>query len=226
MPTVQLSFDISHTLSVSVLLLSFALLYQRRLLAVFNAFAVQAVLVAADAAWQAYSQNAPHLYLTALIALVFKAGIIPYTLRTIVRRLKTHDTIETVLGVNLALLCGVGLVALSILLVFPVTTTSAGMTRENLAIALSIVLIGLLMMITRRNAVTQVVGFMSMENGLMLAAVGVEDMPLVGEISFAFALLIAFIVFGMFFFRIRERFDSLDLQYLENFRGDRAGGGE
>lgn len=225
MPSLQLSFDISHTLSVSVLLLSFALLYQRRLLAVFNAFAVQAFLVAAAAAWQAYSQNAPHLYVTALIALAFKGIVIPTSLRAIVRKLGIHGAIETVLGVNLALLAGVGLVALAILLVFPVTATAAGMTRENLAIALSIVLIGLLVMITRRNAVTQVVGFMSMENGLVLAAVGVQDMPLVTEISVAFAVLIAFIVFGMFFFRIRERFDSLDLQYLESFRGDRAGGG-
>jgi hydrogenase-4 component E len=221
----RLTFDIAHTLSVLVLLLSFALLYQRRLLAVFNAFAVQAALVAAAAAWQGYSQDAPHLYVTAGIALVFKATIIPISLRQIVRRLGIHDTIETVVGVNLALLAGVALVALSILLVFPVTETHAGLTRENLAIALSIVLIGLMMMITRRNAVTQVVGFMSMENGLVLAAVGVQDMPLVVEISVAFAVLIAFIVFGMFFFRIRERFDSLDLQFLESYRGDRPGSG-
>ena len=197
-------FDVSHTLSVLVLLLSFALLYQRRLLAVFNAFAVQAALVAAAAAWQAFTQDAPHLYVTAAIALVFKAVAIPLGLRAIVRRLGIHGTVETVLGVNLALLAGVALVALSILLVFPVTTGAGGLTRESLAVALSIVLIGLLMMITRRNAVTQVVGFMSMENGLVLAAVGVRDMPLVVEISVAFAVLIAFIVFGMFFFRDRK----------------------
>jgi hydrogenase-4 component E len=81
-------------------------------------------------------------------------------------------------------------------------------------------------MITRRNAVTQVIGFLSIENGLVLAAVGVKGMPLVVEISIAFSVLVAFIVFGMFFFRIRERFDTLDLQYLENFRGDFQHGGE
>jgi hydrogenase-4 component E len=78
------------------------------------------------------------------------------------------------------------------------------------------------MMITRRNAVTQVVGFMSLENGLVLAAVGVQGMPLVVEMSIAFSVLVACIIFGMFFFRIRERFDTLDLQYLESFRGDRS----
>ena len=216
-----LEFDIAHTLGTSVLLLSFALLYQRRLSGVLEAFALQAVLVAAAAAWQAYTQAAPHLYFTASIALVVKAIAIPLILGHIVRRLGIHRTIETVIGVNLTLLAGVGLVALSILLVFPVTLASGELARENLVLALSIVLLGLLMMITRRNAVTQVVGFMSLENGLMLAAVGVKGMPLVVEMSVAFSLLIAFILFGMFFFRIRERFDTLDLQYLESFRGDR-----
>lgn len=216
-----LDFDITHTLGTSVLLLSFALLYQRRLSGVLQAFALQAVFVAAAAAWQAWSQAAPHLYITAAIALGVKAIAIPLALGHIVRKLGIHRTIETALGVNLTLLAGVGLVALSILLVFPVTLASGNVARENLTLALSVVLLGLLMMITRRNAVTQVIGFMSLENGLVLAAVGVKGMPLVVEGSIAFSVLIAFIVFGVFFFRIRERFDTLDLQYLETFRGDR-----
>jgi hydrogenase-4 component E len=82
------------------------------------------------------------------------------------------------------------------------------------------VLIGLLMMITLCNAVTQVVGFMSLENGLILAAIGVKGMPLVVEMSIAFSVMVAFIIFGIFFFHIRERFDTLDMQYIETFRGD------
>jgi hydrogenase-4 component E len=217
-----IAFDIAHTISVSVLLLSFALLYQQRVMGVLNAYALQALTVAAAAAWQAYSQDAPHLYVTAAITLIFKAAILPYALRRIVVRLGIHRAIETVIEVNATLLAGVGLVALSILLVFPIAHASGALTRENLAIALSIVLLGLLMMITRRNAVTQVVGFMSLENGLVLAAVGVQGMPLVVEMSIAFSVLVACIIFGMFFFRIRERFDTLDLQYLESFRGDRG----
>ena len=220
-----LAFDIAHTLSTSVLLLSFALLYQRRLPAVLNAYALQGMCVAAAAAWQGFVQDAPHLYWTAAIAAA-KAVIVPAALHRIVVRLGIHRTIETVLSVNLTLLAGVGLVALSILLVLPLPPSSGSMTRENLALALSVVLTGLLMMITRRNAVTQVVGFLGLENGLVLAAIGVRGMPLVVEISVAFSVLVACIVFGMFFFRIRERFDTLDLQYLETFRGDAQHGGE
>lgn len=219
-----IAFDIAHTLSTSVLLLSFALLYQRRLPAILQAFAVQILMVAAAAAWQANIQESPHLYWTAAITLA-KAVIVPTALHRMVRQLGIHRAVETVISVNLTLLVGVALVALAILLVLPVNMTGA-MTRENLALALSVILIGLLIMITRRNAVTQVVGFLSIENGLVLAAVGVKGMPLVVEISIAFSVLVAFIVFGMFFFRIRERFDTLDLQYLENFRGDFHHGGE
>jgi hydrogenase-4 component E len=217
----DLAFDIAHLLSTSVLVLSFALLFQRRIFGVLKGFALQAGLLAAAAAWQAIVQQAPHLYITAGIALVFKAIAIPVALHAIVLKMQIHRTVETVFGVGSTMIIGVGLVALSILLVLPVTYQSAVITRENLALALSVVLLGLLMMITRRNAVTQVVGFMSLENGLILAAVGVRGMPFVVEMSVAFSVMVAFIIFGVFFFHIRERFDTLDLHYLETFRGER-----
>ena len=217
----NLSYDVAHLLGTSVLVLSFALLFQRRILGVLNIFALQATVLAAAAAWQAYTQDAPHLYITAAIALLFKAIVIPVALRRIAVRFQIHRTVETVLGIGLTMIAGVCLVGLAIVLVLPLTRQSVLMTRDDLALALSIVLIGLLMMITRRNALTQVVGFMSLENGLILAAVGVVGMPLVVEMSVAFSVMVAFIIFGIFFFHIRDRFDTLDLQSLETFRGER-----
>ena len=217
----NLSYDVAHLLGTSVLVLSFALLFQRRILGVLNIFALQAAVLAAAAAWQAFTQDAPHLYITAAIALAFKAIIIPLALRRIAFRFQIHRTVETVLGIGLTMIAGVCLVGLAIVLVLPLTRQSMLMTRDDLALALSIVLIGLLMMITRRNALTQVVGFMSLENGLILGAVGVVGMPLVVEMSVAFSVMVAFIIFGIFFFHIRDRFDTLDLQSLETFRGER-----
>jgi hydrogenase-4 component E len=217
----SLTYDVAHLLGTSVLVLSFALLFQRRILGVLNIFALQAAVLAAAAAWQAYTQDAPHLYITAAIALLFKAIAIPVALRRIAFRFRIHRTVETVLGIGPTMIAGVCLVGLSIVLVLPLTRQSILMTRDDLALALSIVLIGLLMMITRRNALTQVVGFMSLENGLILGAVGVVGMPLVVEMSVAFSVMVAFIIFGIFFFHIRDRFDTLDLQSLETFRGDR-----
>lgn len=216
-----LPYDTAHVLDTFVLLLSFALLYQRRLFGILTIYAWQALFLAAAAAWQAYAQGAPHLYITAGVALVFKAVIIPLALHRIIVYLDIHRTVETALGTGASLTVGVGLVALSILLVLPVTAASGALTRESLAAALSVVLLGLLVMITRRNAVSQVVGLMSLENGLILAAVGVKGMPLVVELSIAFEVMVAFIIFGIFFFHIRERFDTLDVHYMERFRGER-----
>ncbi len=217
----QISYEVAHLLGATMLMAGFGLLYQRRLYAVLNTFAFQALALAAAAAWQAHVQHAPHLYVTAGIALVFKGMLVPFALHWLVERLGIHRSVDTALSIGWTMIVGVVLVALSILLVLPVTANAAALTRESLAVAMSVVLLGMLMMITRRNAVTQVVGFMALENGLLLAAVSAKGMPLVVEISVAFSVLIAMTLFGIFFFRIRERFDTLDLQYLETYRGDR-----
>jgi hydrogenase-4 component E len=216
------SFDIAHMLAGGLVLVSFVLLYQDRMFALLNVFAVHAVLLSGSVAWQAYIQNAGHLYVPAVLALLLKAIIIPVSLRRIVIQLGIHRSIETVVGIGPTMLAGIGLVALSMVVMLKATGVSVDpLAREDLAFALSVVLLGLLMMVVRRNAVSQIVGFMSMENGLILAAAGAKGMPLVVEISIAFSVLVAFIVIGVFLFRIRERFDSVDVEALDSFRGER-----
>ena len=204
----SLSFDISHALAGGLVLISFMMLYQDRLYSLLNVFALHALVLALSVAWQAFIQDAPHLYVTAAIALVFKAIVIPVALHRIVKQLGIHRDIESAVGIGPTMLAGMGLVALSMVLMLRVTAEADP-------------LLGLLVMVTRRNAVSQVVGFMSLENGLVLAATGAKGMPLVVEISVAFSILIAFIVIGIFLFRIRERFDSVDVSALDHYRGER-----
>jgi hydrogenase-4 component E len=217
----SIGFDIAHLLAGSLVLVSFLELYQDRLYALLNIYALHAVVLAASVAWQAFIQDAPHLYVTAGIALIFKATVIPVVLHRIIVRLGIHREIEKAVGIGLTMLAGMALVALAMVVMLRVTQEADPLAREDLAFALSVVLLGLLMMVTRRNAVSQVVGFMSLENGLVLAATGAKGMPLVVEISVAFSILIAFIVIGIFLFRIRERFDTIDVQILSDFRGER-----
>ena len=218
-----LPIDIAHLLAGGLVLMSFLMIYQDRLSALLDVFTAHAVVLAASVAWQAHLQGDTfHLYLTALIALAFKAVVIPMALARIVRRLGIHREVETVVGTVPTMLAGIGLAALSIVLMMRLTAGADPLAREDLAFALTVVLLGLLMMVTRRNAVSQVVGFMSLENGLILAAAGARGMPLVVEIAVAFSILIAFIVIGVFLFRIRERFDTVDLAALDEVRGDRA----
>jgi hydrogenase-4 component E len=217
----KLVFDIAHLLAGGLVLVSFMMLYQGRLYALLNGYALHALVLALSVAWQAFAQDAPHLYVTAAIALVFKAMVIPVALHRMIARLGIHREIETVVGIGPTMLAGMGLVALSMVVMLRVTADADPLAREDLAFALAVVLLGLLIMVTRRNAVSQVVGFMSLENGLVLAATGARGMPLVVEISVAFSILIALIVIGIMLFRIRERFDTVDVNVLDLFRGER-----
>ena len=216
-----LQLDIAHMFAGGLVLVSFMMLYQDRLLPLINALSLHALLLALSVAWQAHIQDAPDLYVTALIAAGFKSVALPMVLRRMVVRMGLHREIEVAVGAGMTMLLGIGLVALSMGLMLRVTAGSSALVREDVALALSVVLLGLLMMVTRRNAVSQVIGFMSLENGLILAGTGARGMPLVVEISVAFSVLIAFIVIGIFLFRIRERFDTVDLQALDRFRGER-----
>ena len=213
------AFDVSHFLAGVLVLLSLSLLYQDRLPPLINIFALQSLVLALSVAWQAQIQRAPHLLVTAGIALGFKAIVIPFVLYRLIRNLRIHRTVETVVGIGPTMIAGMALVGLSMALMMRATTGIGDLAREDLAFSLSVILLGLLMMVTRRNAVSQVIGFMSLENGLMLAATGAKGMPFVVETSVAFSVLIALIVIGIFLFRIRERFDTVDVAMLDRFRG-------
>ena len=140
--------------------MSFLLLYQDRLYALLNIFAVHAIVLSLSVAWQAHIQDAPHLYITAFIALIFKGVVIPVALHRMIVQLGIHREIETVAGIGPIMLAGLALVGLSLAVMLHITSGANLIAREDLAFALSVVLLGLLIMVTRRNAVGQVVGFM------------------------------------------------------------------
>jgi hydrogenase-4 component E len=208
-------YPLAHLLGGLVLLCAFSLLSQRRLAAMISIYQLEALILSAAAAWQGYAQHELSLYLTAAITLVIKAGIAPIVLRRIVHNFNLIRAVETAMPVGVSMILGVGLIGVAVLVVLPTTINSVGLTREDLAISLSVVLLGLLVMTTRRNAVSQVIGFLSTENGLVLAAIGMPGMPFVAELSVALLVLLAFMVGGVFLLRIREHFDTLDLSGIE-----------
>lgn len=212
-------YDVAHFLAGMMLVCSFTLLYQDRIFAVLNTFATQAMMLSLAVAWQGYVQNSPDLFITAAMTFGLKGIVIPVALNRMIIRLGIQRDVEQVVNAGVAMFLGLGLTSLALLLVLKVTPGAASFTREGLALALAIILLGFLMMILRRNAVTQIVGFMSLENGLILAATGARGMPLVVEVSVAFSVLIALFVFAVFVFRIRERFDNVDIESLERVRG-------
>ena len=170
-----LAYDVAHLVGGGVLLASFLLLYQRRVVALISVLAAQGALVALAAAWLGLVRGEAHLFATAAITAAVKAVLVPLLLRGMVRRLDLDRAVETALPVGGSLALGVGLVALSVLVVLPATAGSAGaLARADMAMALSVLLLGILMMATRRTAIPQVVGLIAAENGLLLAAIGIS----------------------------------------------------
>jgi hydrogenase-4 component E len=210
-----LVYPLAHLLGGVMLLCAFSLLSQRRLAAMISIYQIEAIVLTLAAFWQGFAQHATELYLTGVITLVIKAIIAPIALRQIVQRFNLIRAVETALPVGLSMMLGVSLIGVAVLVVLPTTMNSVTLTREDLAISLSVVLLGLLVMTTRRNALSQVIGFLSTENGLVLAAIGMPGMPFVAELSVALLVLVAFLVVGVFVFRVREHFDTLDLTGIE-----------
>lgn len=198
-----------------VLLTSFALLAQQRMLASIHVFAWQGALVAGATALIAAVYDQPHLYFSAALTLTLKALFMPWMLHRLVNRLGIQHHVETVVRPSLILLAAAALVVFSYYVALPIEKLSLLSTRNTIAISMAVVLLGMLMMVSRRQAVSQVIGFMSIENGLFFAAVvSTHGMPMVVELGIAFDVLVAAVLFGVFFLQIRDSIESLDVDRL------------
>ena len=215
------SSQLIHLGAALLLLTSFAMLSQRRIQSLVNLFAWQGLVLSVSAAAVAYSSGQPHLYVSAALSLLLKVMLLPWILHRLIRRLNVHFDSEPLLNIPTTMLVGILLVVFSFALSQPISQLSTSVARSTLGIALAVVMLSFLMMITRRKAVTQVVGFLAMENGLFFAAMSAtHGMPMVVELGVALDVLVGTMILGVFFFQIREQFDSLDLQHLEKLKED------
>jgi hydrogenase-4 component E len=170
-------------------------------------------------AFVAWATGQTHLYVSAGITLGLKVLLIPWILHRLIERLDVKWDVETLINIPTIMLVGLVLVILAFNLAQPVSELAGTITKGTLGIALAAVLLAFLMMITRSKAVPQVIGFLSMENGLFFAATAATyGMPMVVELGIVLDVLVGMIIFGVFFFQIRERFDSLDIHHLEKLR--------
>jgi hydrogenase-4 component E len=215
----EIAAQINGFLAALVLLCAFGMLVQRRMNGLIRLFAWQGLFLSISTAIVGYVADQHHLYISSLLTLSLKVILLPYILHILVRRLKIHREIETIVNVPFTMLIGIALVIFSYYLTAPVSHLSTLITRSILAIALATVMIGLLMMITRRHAVTQIIGFLALENGLFFAATSATyGMPLVVELGVALDILIAAFIFGIFFFHIHTTFDSLDVEQMARLK--------
>jgi hydrogenase-4 component E len=208
-----------NLMAALLLLIAFAMLSQRRILRLIYLFAAQGLVLSVNTVIVASITAQPHLYFSALLTLLLKVLLLPWLLHRLIDRLNVRWDVETLINIPTTMLVGILLVIVSFNLALPLSQLAGTITRGTLGIAMASVLLSLLMMITRRKAVPQVIGFLSLENSLFFAATSATyGMPMVVELGIALDVLVGTFIFGIFFFQIRETFDSLDLHHLEKLK--------
>jgi len=222
MSALPLYAQLINLLAALLLLLAFAMLSQRRVLSLIDLYAAQGLALAASTAIVAWGTGQTHLYFSAALTLALKVLLLPWILYRLIRRLDVRWDVEGLINIPTTMLIGIVLVVFSFNLAYPISQLASTVTRATLGIAIACVMLSFLMMITRRKAIPQVIGFLSMENGLFFAATSATyGMPMVVELGIALDVLVAMLVLGVFFFQIREQFDSLDLHHLEALKEDK-----
>ncbi|OLD41470.1 MAG: hydrogenase, partial [Nitrospirae bacterium 13_1_40CM_2_62_10] len=180
-----------------------------------DVFALQSVFLAATAALVAFLTGIHHIYIAAALTVAIKVIVIPRILKKVIERLNV--TRELVMNVNIPaglLICG-ALVILAFFITQRIIPLGFLLTRDSLSIALAILMIGFFTMIARKKAVTQVIGFLVMENGLFLGAtVAAHGMPLIVELGVFFDVLVATLIIGIYTHRLQDAFDSVDTSKL------------
>ena len=204
-----------------ILLLSFAMISQRRIVSLVNLFMIQGAALVATSFLLAYVTKQPDLYVSGTLTLVLKVVFIPWMLHRMIRKLNVRWDVETLLNIPTTMLVGIALVIFAFSLALPVSRLSDSIAGGSLGIALACVFLSFMMMITRSKAIPQVIGFLSMENGLIFAATTVTNgMPMIVEFGIALDVLVGVLILGVFMFQIREKFDSLDISNLETLKED------
>ena len=222
MNDLTLDMQLLNTFAALFLLTSFAMLSQRRVVTMVNLLALQGLLLGLATLLLAWRTGQGHLYLSGALTLSMKALFLPWLLHRLIKRLGVYWDSEPLLNISGTMLVGLLIVIFAFGLAQPITALATTTTRSAIGIAIAVVLLAFLTMITRRKAMSQVVGFLSMENGLFFGAMSATyGMPMIVELGVALDVLVAMLVLGVFFFQIREQFDSLDLHHLENLREDK-----
>jgi hydrogenase-4 component E len=216
-----LSAQLINVLAAIMLLLAFAMLSQRRILSLVWLFAWQGMVLTLSTMIVAGSTGQGHLYFSAALTLALKVIALPWILYALIRRLNIRWDVETLINIPTTMLIGIALVIFAFNLAQPISQMASTITRSTLGIAMACVLLSFLMMITRRKAVPVVIGFLAMENGLFFAATSATyGMPLVVELGIALDVLVGAFIFGIFFFQVRETFDSLEVRHMERLKED------
>lgn len=206
-------------LATLMLVLQLLLVGQRMLVTSIRLFAAQSFLLAMIAGIICYATSAWHVGVVAILTIAGKVVFLPWILGRIVTRINIEQEIRPFMNMTASMLICGALTVLAHVVARPMTTLDR-LGSNTLAVAIALLLTGFFLMINRRKALTQVLALLTMENGVMLAAIALTTygMPLVVEIGIFFDVVVAAMVLGILVFRIRETFTSMDVSKLNELK--------
>ena len=206
--------------AAGMLVSAYLMVGQKALFTTIRLYGLQSLLLAIVATTVAISESRPELFVTAALTVVLKTILIPWFLMRTVDRIGIHREIEPFLNVPVSLLSCLGLTVVGYRVSTGFEEGAQQVTHHLIGVALSLLLIGLFLMVTRKKAITQILALLTVENAVFLVAVGVTTgMPLIVEFGIAFDVMLAVLVLGILVQRIVGRFESMDVSRLSNLKG-------
>lgn len=206
--------------AAGMLVSAYLMVGQKALFTTIRLYGVQSLLLAIVATTMAIAESRPELFVTAALTVVLKTILIPWFLMRTVDRIGIHREIEPFLNVPVSLLICLGLTVVGYRVSTGFEAGAQQVTHHLIGVALSLLLIGLFLMVTRKKAITQILALLTVENAVFLVAVGVTTgMPLIVELGIAFDVMLAVLVLGVLVQRIVGRFESMDVSRLSNLKG-------
>ena len=206
--------------AAGMLVSGYLMVGQKALFTAIRLYGLQSLLLAIVAATIAISQERHDLFVTAALTLTLKAWLIPWFLMRVIDRIGIHREIEPFLNVPASLLMCLGLTVVGYRVGSGLPEGGQGVSHHLIGIALSMLLIGLFLMVTRKKAITQILALLTVENAVFLVAVGVTSgMPFIVELGISFDVILAVLVLGVLVQRIVGRFESMDVSRLSKLKG-------
>jgi len=217
----DIALQLLNLLAAIMLLITFAMLSQRRPLPLNRLFILHGVVLVLSSLLVAYVTGNKHLYYSAGLTFAIKVVLIPWIIHKVIIRLKAESDVDTLINVPTTMLIGIVLVVIAFNLAMPIAQLATSITSGILGIALACILLSFMMILIRSKAMPQVIGFLTMENGLFFAATAATSgMPMIVELGVALSVVGGTLILGVFMFHIREQYDDLDIDHLDNRKED------
>ena len=212
--------DVLILCAAGMLVTAYLMVGQKALFTAIRLFGAQSLLLAIVAGAIAFSEGRSELLVTATLTIVLKMILIPWFLMRVIDRIGIHREIEPFLNVPASLLVCVGLTVVGYRVSTSFPEGAQGVSHHLIGVALSMLLIGLFLMVTRKKAITQILALLTIENAVFLVAVGAtEGMPLIVELGISFDVILAVVILGVLVHRIVGRFESMDVSRLSSLKG-------